>query len=97
LKKVVEVVFGRLADPKDAGTMLRLSTGFGGGETHTLMTLWHLARNIKDHKMGTELLPAAGRPKDVTAVAVDAAKAGVPVFLSHGRTQIQSLWGEIFF
>jgi hypothetical protein len=97
LKKVVEVVFGRLADPKEAGTMVRLSTGFGGGKTHTLMTLWHLARNIKDHTIGTELLPAAGRPKDVTVVAVDAAKAGVPVFSSHGRTQIHSLWGEIFF
>lgn len=97
LKKVVEVVFDRLADPKEAGTMVRLSTGFGGGKTHTLMTLWHLARNIKDHKIGTELLPAAGRPKDVTVVAIDAGKAGVPVFSSHGKVQIHSLWGEIFY
>ncbi|TAK83982.1 MAG: ATP-binding protein [Betaproteobacteria bacterium] len=97
LKKVVEVVFGRLADPKEAGTMVRLSTGFGGGKTHTLMSLWHLAKNIKDHKLGTDLLPAAGRPKDVTIVAIDAGKAGVPVFSVQGRTQIHSLWGEIFY
>ncbi len=97
LKKVVEVVFGRLADPKEAGTMVRLSTGFGGGKTHTLMSLWHLAKNIKDHKLGTDLLPAAGRPKDVTVVAIDAGKAGLPVFSVHGRTQIHSLWGEIFY
>lgn len=96
LKKVVEVVFGRLADPKEAGTMVRLSTGFGGGKTHTLMALWHLAENIKDHKVGTELLPAAGRPKDVTVVAIDAGKAGMPVFSLHGKTQVRSLWGEIF-
>ena len=97
LKKVVEVVFGRLADPKEAGTMVRLSTGFGGGKTHTLMSLWHLAKNIKDHKLGTDLLPAAGRPKDVTVVAIDAGKAGVPVFSVQGRSQIHSLWGELFY
>ena len=59
LKKVVEVVFGRLADANEAGTMVRLSTGFEGGKTHTLMSLWHLAKNIKDHKLGTDLLPGA--------------------------------------
>src|SRR5262245_29427108 len=48
LKKVIEVVFGRLADTKEAGATLRLSTGFGGGKTHTLMALWHLARNVGD-------------------------------------------------
>lgn len=97
LKKVVEVVFGRLADPKEPGTMVRLSTGFGGGKTHTLMALWHLAKNIKDHKIGTDLLPAAGRPKSVTVVAIDAGKAGLPIFSVHGKTQIHSLWGEFFF
>ena len=59
LKKVVEVVFGRLADPKEAGTMVRLSTGFGGGKTHTLMSLWHLSKNIKDHKIWTDLRNAS--------------------------------------
>ncbi|MBE3139380.1 MAG: hypothetical protein IMZ53_02230, partial [Thermoplasmata archaeon] len=40
LCKVIEVVFERLADPKEAGATVRLSTGFGGGKTHTLMALW---------------------------------------------------------
>jgi predicted AAA+ superfamily ATPase len=31
LCKVAEVVFGRLADPKEGGATIRLSTGFGGG------------------------------------------------------------------
>src|SRR3989338_1208108 len=52
LCKVVQAVFGRLADPKEAGVTLRLSTGYGGGKTHTLMALWHLANTIGDATIG---------------------------------------------
>lgn len=96
LSKVVQAVFRRLADPKEGGVALRLSTGFGGGKTHTLMALWHLAKNIGDATLGTELLPAAGRPSRVALVAIDAAKAGVPIFAIHGSVKTHSLWGEIF-
>ena len=97
LKAVCTAVFKALADPREAGQLIRLSTGFGGGKTHTLMVLWHLARNIQDLSLGTELLPAAGRPKEVKLVAVDGAKAGNPVFANHGKVQTHSLAGEIFF
>ena len=97
LKKVISAVFDRLANPVEAGITIGLSTGFGGGKTHTLIAMWHLAQNISDPTMGTELLPAAGRPKSVKVVAVDGGKAGVPVFDAHDGIQIQSLWGEIFY
>lgn len=97
LKAIVGRVFDRLADPKDVGGTVRLSTAFGGGKTHALMALWHLANHVEDHSLGTELLPAAGRPKKVRVVAVDAAKAGVPVFQSHDRIRVKSLWGEFFY
>jgi predicted AAA+ superfamily ATPase len=97
LRKIIESVFNRLADPKEAGVTIRLSTGFGGGKTHTLMALWHLANNISNLSLCTELLPAAGRPPKVEVVAIDAGKAGVPVFASHNLIKVQSLWGEIFY
>jgi len=97
LCRVVQAVFTRLTETKEGGATIRLSTGFGGGKTHTLMALWHLANNITDPAMGTDLLPAAGRPKQVTPVAVDAGKAGVPLFDSHGRAKTHSLWGEVFY
>ena len=97
LRKVVQLVFGRLAQAKEGGALIRLSTGFGGGKTHTLMALWHLAKHIEDSSMGTELLAAAGRPKRVTVVAVDASKAGYPEFGSHGNLKVRSLWGELFY
>ena len=56
LRKIAEVVFGRLADPDEPGAFLRLSTGFGGGKTHTLMALWHLANNIGSASLGIELV-----------------------------------------
>ena len=97
LCKVVRSVFERLAEPKEAGVTLRLSTGFGGGKTHTLMALWHLAENISDVSLGTELLPGAGRPKTVTVIGIDAGKAGVPQFAKHGATKVNSLWGDLFY
>ena len=48
LCSVARRVFERLAAPKEAGAFVRLSTGFGGGKTHTLMAFWHLA-NISPH------------------------------------------------
>lgn len=97
LKKVVQAVFERLANATEPGATIRLSTGFGGGKTHALMAMWHLAGNISNNSLGTELLPAAGRPKKVTVVAVDLSKPGVLVFAQHGKTQVKSLWGEIFY
>lgn len=97
LCQVVQAVFRRLADPGEGGATIRLSTGFGGGKTHTLIALWHLARNIGDPSMGTELLPAAGRPQSVNVVAVDAGKAGTAVFSRSGGVVVKSLWGEMAY
>ncbi|HYN77561.1 MAG TPA: DUF499 domain-containing protein, partial [Lamprocystis sp. (in: g-proteobacteria)] len=97
LRKIVRLVFERLADTQEGGATVRLSTGFGGGKTHTLMALWHLANHIADPSLGTELLPAAGRPKQVRVFAVDAGKAGLPIFADHAGLKVHSLWGELFF
>ncbi len=97
LCKVAESVFGRLATKNEPGVTIRLSTGFGGGKTHTLMALWHLAQNIDNIGLGTDVLPAAGRPQSVQVVAVDAGKAGVPEFSAYGKVKIKSLWGDIFY
>ncbi len=97
LVKVTEAVFRRLADSKDVGTMIRLSTGFGGGKTHTLMALWHLAKNIGNPALGIELLPAAGRPKSIHMAAIDLSKTGQPDFAQHGHLTTHSLWGETAF
>jgi hypothetical protein len=97
LKKLVATIFQRLADPQDAGAAIRLSTGFGGGKTHTLIALWHLARNISRANLGTELLPAAGRPHKVAVAGIDAGEFGAQVCGTHGSLQTHSLWGELAY
>jgi len=97
LKRIVELVFARLADPKEAGAVIRLSTGFGGGKTHALIALYHLAGNVGKQTFGTDLLPAAGRPKKVTVAAIDVGKAGVPIFAEHGAVKTHSLWAELAY
>jgi hypothetical protein len=97
LTRIVREVFSALSKEGEPGLALRLSTGFGGGKTHTLLTLWHLARNISTNNLGTELLPGPGRPKQVYIAAVDGAKAGHPVFAQHGGVVVKSLAGELAY
>ena len=97
LKKIITTIYGRLADPNEAGASLRLSTGFGGGKTHTLIALWHLGKHLQDKTLGTELLPAAGRPKKVIVAGIDAGKFGKPICATHGAIQTHSLWGELAY
>ena len=44
LKRLLESVFSRLSGHKDqVGSILRLDTRYGGGKTHALIALTHLA------------------------------------------------------
>jgi predicted AAA+ superfamily ATPase len=97
LSRLCRDVFGRLASPTESGAVLRLSTGFGGGKTHALMTLWHLARNIGNPAMGSDVLAPAGRPKRVRVVGIDAEGAGYPIFARHDDQEARSLAAELAF
>lgn len=96
LKKTVSQIFSRLANPSEAGWLVRLSTGFGGGKTHTLIALWHLAHHLDDHSSDVvKLLPGAGRPERVRVLGIDAGKAGTEVFDRHNGYKVHSLQGEL--
>lgn len=98
LREIAQQVFRHLSDPAQGGIFSRLSTGFGGGKTHALMTLWHLAKNAGDPSIGSEIVPVGLRPASVTVVAIDFGAAGVPNFAQHddkGKViATHSLWGE---
>ncbi len=97
LTEVVTTIFERLANPHEAGAAVPLSTGFGGGKTHTLIALWHLAKNITRTTLGTELLPAAGRPSKVAVAGIDARPYGSEVCGIHGELKTHSLWAEMAY
>lgn len=96
LKEAVGHIFSRLANPNEAGAVVRLSTGFGGGKTHTLIALWHLAHHLDDLSPDVvKLLPGAGRPQQVRVVGIDALRAGTRDFEQHGDVVVHSLLGEL--
>ncbi len=98
LTQMTARVFGQLRNANEMGVVIRLSTGFGGGKTHALITLWHLAHHLSDtSEPTTRLLPMANRPERVRVVGIDAQKAGNIVFRKHHDAETHSLFGELAY
>lgn len=105
LSTVMRRVGGALADRGDTGDrIISLQTTFGGGKTHTLVALWHLAKHaarLRDSPHAAELRKAVGGrlPEKTTSVAVftnqtcDATQGRRVADGMHLRT----LWGELAY
>lgn len=103
LSNVLKKVARALASDAEAGDrILSLQTSFGGGKTHSLVTLWHLAKHtdkIQRAAACAEVRKVLGNqlPKQVKAVAVftnqscDAKQGRQTPEGVHTRT----LWGEL--
>lgn len=99
LKDVVLTVFKRLSGDNAIQAIRKLETSFGGGKTHTLIALTHLAYRGTDLMEVTkeiippEILPAPG---DIRVVGI--AGDRLPVQKTSGLRLIPyTLWGEIAF
>ena len=88
---------------KDGEPVLQLKTAFGGGKTHSLLALYHMARggvsldkvpNLKEvlQEVGIQALPNA-KVAVIVGTAVDPARSKRPANLP-GVT-VNTLWGEI--
>lgn len=96
------VVRGLNGDETAENRVVSLQTGFGGGKTHTLISLFHLAKwgkKIADSDFARKLVEFTSAPEFETAnVAVFTNRTNDP---AQGRkvngTQIQTLWGELAF
>ena len=105
LSTVIQRVAGALGDGGDTGDrIISLQTTFGGGKTHTLVALLHLARHaprLKDSPHAADLRKTVGRrlPDKTTGVAVftnqtcDATQGRKVADGVHLRT----LWGELAY
>lgn len=95
LTSVVQRLSGLGGDP-----VIQLQTAFGGGKTHTMLTVFHLAtRKVDTRKlMGIPpILDAAGIAELPSArVAVlDGIKLSPSQALQHDDLQVNTLWGEL--
>jgi predicted AAA+ superfamily ATPase len=95
LTSVVQRLSGQGGDP-----VIQLQTAFGGGKTHTMLTVYHLAtRKVDTRKlMGIPpILDAAGitdLPSARVAV-LDGIKLAPSQSLPHDDLQVNTLWGEL--
>jgi hypothetical protein len=94
LSRLLIEVMQRLAGGGKTEPVIQLQTAFGGGKTHTLLTLYHLLK--KPNEVGKlpqiqALVNAAGLKQIPTANVVSL--VGTAINASNDRT----LWGELAF
>ena len=104
LKTVARTVIKGLNGQEDAeNRVVSLQTGFGGGKTHTLISLYHLAkwgRQAARSTVAADLLRHTGEPQFESAnIAVFTNTTNDP---ANGRTtpegiHIQTVWGELAY
>jgi predicted AAA+ superfamily ATPase len=100
LRDLIERAVRRLAGDQNASPVINLQTNFGGGKTHSMLALWHLAS-------GT---PLGDYPQDVQDILADTsfnelhsvrrvALVGNHISPSGERkadgTQVNTIWGEL--
>lgn len=104
LKTVAKTVIQGLNGKEDAeNRVISLQTGFGGGKTHTLISLYHLCKwgkQASKSQYAEELLKYTGAPEfDSAKIAVFTNTTNDP---ANGRTTkegilIQTIWGELAY
>lgn len=101
LRDLIGRAVRRLAGDSNASPVVNLQTNFGGGKSHSMLALWHLAGGLKLGRFpqeAQELLTANGYPVDgITASRV--ALVGNH-FAPQGEskddgTRVHTLWGEL--
>ncbi|TXF10373.1 ATP-binding protein [Pelomicrobium methylotrophicum] len=105
LSAVLRRVAGALSGGGESGDrIISLQTAFGGGKTHTLVALWHLAKHaerLKDSPHAEGLRRAIGGqlPENVKSVAVFTNQT---CDATQGRkvedgVHLRTLWGELAY
>lgn len=103
LSNVMQKVAKALSDSGEGGErIISLQTSFGGGKTHSLVALWHLARHtdvIKSASACADVRKALGKtlPSKVNAVAVFTNQTCDPVQgrITPSGVHTRTLWGEL--
>ena len=97
LKGLLSEAFGRIAG-QPATPVIRLETAFGGGKTHSLIALYHLAAN-QARPLGVEdYVDPALLPDTPVRVAVAVGTSpDLVTGIKRGRITTRTLWGDIAF
>ncbi len=103
LSDLLERVVGRLAGQGRGAPVLRLETPFGGGKTHTMTALFHIARSPQILNEHEAILPILERlnfrslPTGVRAAVLDGRALDVREKRTEDGLTIRTLWGELAY
>ncbi|MCS7225146.1 MAG: DUF499 domain-containing protein [Armatimonadetes bacterium] len=104
LERLLEGVLARLAGAEGRGTpILRLETPFGGGKTHTMTALFHLARHpevVQEQEAVRRILTTLNRqfiPSDIRVAVLDGRGLDVGERRTEDGVVIRTLWGELAY
>ena len=99
LRDLIDRAVRRLAGDRNASPVINLQTNFGGGKTHSMLALWHMASGtpIGDYPQDVQDMLSETRFDELTGVR-RVALVGNHISPSgsreHGR-QINTIWGEL--
>jgi hypothetical protein len=91
----------RLAADKNASPVINLQTNFGGGKTHSMLALWHLAsgtplgdypQDVQDILSETPFAELSGGVRRVALVGNHISPSGS---VKPDGTQVNTIWGEL--
>ncbi len=103
LRDLIRLTVRRLAGDSNSAPVINLQTNFGGGKTHSMLSLWHLAAGkpleIFPQEL-QELLEESGYQRDgQPLVARRAALVGNHIApegsIKEDGTKVHTLWGEL--
>ncbi len=101
LRDLIDRAVRRLAGDENASPVINLQTNFGGGKTHSMLALWHLAsgtplgdypQDVQDMLTATPFGELAGGVRRVALVGNHISPAGS---VKGDGTQVNTIWGEL--
>ncbi|WP_028962636.1 ATP-binding protein [Sulfobacillus thermosulfidooxidans] len=100
LEDTLRQVFGRLQHVVGSAAVIRLETAFGGGKTHVMSTVYHLARDgYRFPELAKNFLPDALVPSTPikTVVLVGDKYSGNHCVSYDDGVETRTLWGEMAY
>ncbi|MGM0931148.1 MAG: Swt1 family HEPN domain-containing protein [Actinomycetota bacterium] len=101
LRDLIRGAVRRLSGDANASPVINLQTNFGGGKTHSMLSLWHLAAGlpIGSYPQDLQELLAASEyerlPSQVGRVAIVGNHTSPSGSIKADGTKVNTLWGEL--
>lgn len=99
LRTLLREALGRLTGEKASNSpVIRLETSFGGGKTHNLIALYHLACGGVSSDWVSDLVPKKSIPKKpISVVPLIGSDLDPSSGMKHGAITTYTLWGEMAY